>query len=132
MHSGNLRIIDYKSSVRDSDKFEFNGFDVLFEDRKYDKQLQLMIYCWLLYKNNFCDPLIMQPMIIPFREFSNTPRMLTGKDKRPLQFSNEFLDEFERHLKHFIEKIFDQRSVFSQTEDEDSCVYCDFRLICNR
>jgi hypothetical protein len=132
MHSGNLRIIDYKSSVRDTDRFEFSGFDTLFEDKRYDKQLQLMIYCWLLYKNNFCDPTIMQPMIIPFREFSNTPRMLTGKDKKPLQFSSEFLDEFEQHLKHFIEKIFDQSSVFTQTEDKDSCIYCDFRLICNR
>jgi ATP-dependent helicase/nuclease subunit B len=47
-----LRVIDYKSSVYGTDKFEFTGFDDLFTDKKYDKMLQLFLYAWMVYKNN--------------------------------------------------------------------------------
>jgi len=128
----NTRIIDYKNSIYTSDKFTFTNFEELFSNVDYNKQFQLIMYAWLLHKNNYCPPEQMLPGVIPFKEFKNDPVFLTGKDKRPFKLSAEFLDEFEIHLKAFIEKIFNVDSAFSQTSDKDICLFCDYNLICNR
>ncbi|MCW3078375.1 MAG: nuclease family protein [Bacteroidetes bacterium] len=126
-----FRIIDYKSSIKQSDKFTFTGFEDLFNNKNTNKQLQLFIYAWLLYKNNVCEPEVMQPGIIPFKEFLNEPRFLS-RDKQPLKFTKEFLNEFETHLIGFIEDIFKISNTFSQTSDTDICEYCAYNTVCNR
>jgi ATP-dependent helicase/nuclease subunit B len=125
------RVIDYKNSVLAGDKFTFNGFDALFEDTAYNKQLQLIMYAWLLHKNNYCEPEKMLPGIIPFREFLEEPRYIHSGKQR-LQLTGEFLDEFETHLKNFLERIFDRKNNFEQTGDVEICKFCDYNLICNK
>lgn len=126
-----LRIIDYKSSVYYTDKFEFTGFEELFSDKKFDKMLQLFLYAWLTVKNNLAKPEEIKPCIIPFKKFEKEPRYIL-QNKIPLQFSRQLLDKFEMHLIQFIKEIFNGDRPFSQTEDEDVCEYCAFKLICNR
>lgn len=130
-HSGIVRVIDYKSSVKQNDKFYFETFEDLFSDKNYNKQFQLMIYAWLLYKNNFCEAEKLQPCIIPFKVFSEEPKFILGKDKKPLQLNAEFLNDFENELRIFIESIFDESQPFAQTEDADIHQYCAYRAICN-
>jgi ATP-dependent helicase/nuclease subunit B len=129
--AGKIRIIDYKSSIKSSDKFDFSGFDNLFTDRNYNKQFQLMMYAWLLYKNKFCRADQMQPGIVPFREFLKDPRIIT-QNKQPFLFNDDFLSQFEIHLKDFVSHIFNKHSVFNQTKDAETCEYCAYRVICNR
>jgi RecB family exonuclease len=129
-HEGKTRIIDYKSSIKSSDKFSFVSFEELFTNTEYNKQFQLIMYAWLLHKNKYCLPEQMQPCIIPFKNFLEHPKFLE-KDKNPLAFSNDFLTDFENELKRFIETIFDQSIPFSQTEDTDTCEYCAYNTICN-
>jgi len=129
-HEGKTRIIDYKSSIKSSDKFSFVSFEELFTNTEYNKQFQLIMYAWLLHKNKYCLPEQMQPCIIPFKNFLEHPKFLE-KDKNPLVFSNDFLTDFENELKRFIETIFDQAIPFSQTEDTDTCEYCAYNTICN-
>jgi ATP-dependent helicase/nuclease subunit B len=124
------RVIDYKSSVKDTDKFTFDGFEPLFHNKQFNKQLQLMVYAWLLYKNNFCNPAALQPCIIPFRAFSEEPKYIL-RDKQPLVFSEAFLLEFEQALKTFTESIFDETVPFSQTSDNATHEYCPYNKICN-
>lgn len=130
-YGGIVRVIDYKSSVKQTDKFEFIGFEDLFTDKNYNKQFQLMMYAWLLYKNNFCRAEQMQPGIIPFREFLKEPKIITA-NKAPFLFTESFLNDFEDKLREFVEHIFNTHSVFSQTEDTDTCEYCAYSVICNR
>jgi ATP-dependent helicase/nuclease subunit B len=126
-----IRIIDYKSGVRSSDKFAFNGFGPLFEDNAYNKQLQLIMYAWLLHRNNLFDPARMRPCIIPFREFREEPiQLLDGK--QPLQITAGFLAEFELSLIAFIERIFDRDQPFAQTDDAEACKFCSYNVICAR
>lgn len=126
------RVIDYKSSVKATDKFEFTGFEDLFEDLRYNKQFQLMMYAWLLFKNKLCKAEDIRPGIIPFKEFSGKPVYITTKDKKPFIFSEEILFEFEEKLIAFIESIFDKQSPFLQTQEPEICQYCSYNLICNR
>ncbi|MCE3229000.1 MAG: hypothetical protein K0S32_3551 [Bacteroidetes bacterium] len=131
MYNGNVRIIDYKSSIKYNDKFVFTSFEDLFSNLNTNKQFQLIMYAWLLYKNNFCSPEYMQPGIVPFKEFLPEPQnILAGK--QPLKFDKEFLDNFEAHLITFIEAIFDENHNFSQTKDVDICEFCPYDQVCNR
>ncbi|MDO9000837.1 MAG: PD-(D/E)XK nuclease family protein [Bacteroidota bacterium] len=130
-HEGKTRIIDYKSSLKSSDKFSFTSFDELFLNTEYNKQFQLFMYAWLLFKNNYCAPEQMQPCIIPFKNFLEEPKYIS-RDKNPLVFTKDFLIDFENELKRFVENIFENTIPFSQTEDEDICEYCAYNVICNR
>jgi hypothetical protein len=126
-----LRIVDYKNSVKDTDKFEFIDFNILFSDKNYNKMLQLFMYAWMVYKNKLAQANEIRPCIIPFKKFQKQPSYIT-KDKSQLIFTEELFNEFELKLKEFIQKIVDQEIPFSQTEDEKICEFCDYKLICNR
>ncbi len=130
-YSGRIRVIDYKSSVKDTDKFVFDGFEKLFNDSNYNKQFQLMLYAWLLYKSNFCEADKLQACIIPFKVFLEEPKYILGADKKPFVFSATFLNDFENELKQFIGTIFDQTLPFSQTGDEKVHEFCPYNTICN-
>jgi CRISPR/Cas system-associated exonuclease Cas4 (RecB family) len=125
-----IRIIDYKSSVKTTDKFEFDGFEKLFHDTNYNKQFQLFLYAWLLYKNNFCAAEKMLPGIIPFKNFSEQP-LYVLKNKSRLVFTDAFLQEFEVELIQFVESIFNTTLPFEQTSDKKLCEYCAYNRICN-
>lgn len=126
-----VRVIDYKSSVKDSDQFVFSNFENLFNDKNYNKQFQLLLYSWLLYKNNFCQANQLMTGIIPFKVFINEPKYLLDSGKKPFVFSDEFLIDFENELKLFVMQIFNHSSRFEQTEDISSCTYCSYNTICN-
>ena len=127
-----LRVIDYKSSIKGSDKFEFSGFDELFSDKKYDKILQLFLYAWMVYKNNLAQPSEIKPCIIPFKKFEKEARFIVQKGRIPLVFTKELLNEFEEKLIEFIRGIFNEQITFSQTDDRDVCEFCSYNAICNR
>jgi ATP-dependent helicase/nuclease subunit B len=129
--NGQLRIIDYKSSVKIEDKFVFDGFEKLLHDKNYNKQFQLILYAWLLYKNGAAAAEKLMPCIIPFKVFLEEPKYILGSDKKPFVFSSEFFTDFENELTQFIATIFDQKIPFVQTEDEKAHEYCPYKTICN-
>lgn len=126
-----LRIIDYKNSIQKEDKFDFTGFGDLFADKNYNKMLQLFMYAWMVCKNNLASPNQILPCIIPFKVFEKEPRYIK-QNKSPMVFNQDLLNEFELNLKAFIEAIFNTENAFAQTENEDICKFCDYKLICNR
>jgi ATP-dependent helicase/nuclease subunit B len=128
---GMTRIVDYKSSVKDSDRFTFDGFEKLFHDKNYNKQFQLILYAWILFKNNICEAEKLLSCIIPFKVFLDEPKYILGGDKKPFVFSNQFLNEFESYLKSFIGTIFDENLAFTQTDDEKTHEFCPYKNICN-
>lgn len=126
-----LRIVDYKSSVKESDRFVFNGFEELFHNKDYNKQLQLFIYTWLFYKSQSYIPQELAPCIIPFKNFSEKALYITTENKQRLVFSSELLSEFEEALRGFVSEIFDRSKDFTQTEARDAHKYCPYNVICN-
>ena len=128
-----IRVIDYKSSIKTSDKFTFIDFEKLFTDSNYNKMLQLFIYAWMVVKNNMARPEELLPCIIPFKKFEENPRFISenSKDKSPLLFTHELLQEFEAYLITEIEAILNPEINFTQTEDIKNCEYCAYANICN-
>ncbi len=128
-----IRIIDYKSSVKDTDKFKFTSFEDLFTDSQYNKMLQLFMYAWLVVKNNIAKAEELQPCIIPFKKFEDQPKFILENVKGGgiLNFTDELLQEFENHLKRNIQDMIGNDLPFAQTEDEKKCEYCAYASICN-
>ena len=56
--------------------------------------IQLFMYAWLVYKNNYCAPEHMQPCIIPFKNFLEKPKFIS-RDKQQLIFNADFLLDFD-------------------------------------
>ncbi len=128
-----IRVIDYKTSIQLSDKFEFEHLDDLFEDPNYNKQFQLFLYAWLIYKTDAVQPQLLQPSIVAFKSFTEKPVTIKDKHtKQPLLFTSELLQQFEERLKTAIQSIMDMNVPFAQTEDEKRCVYCAYKQICQR
>ena len=127
------RVIDYKSSIHQSDKFKFLGFEELFTDSDYNKMLQLFIYAWLVVKNDLAKPENISPCIIPFKKFEEQPRAIMTDDKKatPLVFTQELIQDFENHLIQNIIEIISTDRAFEQTDDLDQCEYCAYASICN-
>jgi CRISPR/Cas system-associated exonuclease Cas4 (RecB family) len=128
-----IRIIDYKSSIKSSDKFNFEGFEKLFTNSEYNKMLQLFMYAWLFVKKGMAKPEELMPCIIPFKKFEEKPRFINdnSKEKAPLIFTHELLMEFEMHLIQEINNMLDTRLNFNQTEDVKNCEYCAYSSMCN-
>jgi ATP-dependent helicase/nuclease subunit B len=131
-HGETVRLIDYKSSVNSADCFTFDGLDVLFADTNYNKQLQLIVYAWLLYTTGIAKAEQLCPCIIPFKVFAEEPKYILGPDKKPLRLSEEFFREFESALQSYISDIFNGENSFVQTADEEVCGFCAYNVICNR
>ncbi|MBP9069653.1 MAG: PD-(D/E)XK nuclease family protein [Bacteroidia bacterium] len=129
---GKIRVIDYKNSVKDSDKFTFTNFETVFEDINYNKQLQLFIYVWLVYKNKPEYLKRLQPGIIPFKKFLKKPKQIVGADKQDLEFSTDLMNDMENHLSAFVGQIVDISKPFGQTDDLKICEFCDYKALCNR
>ena len=43
-----------------------------------------------------------------------------------------YADEFETLLGELLDELFNPSIPFRQTEDENACTYCDFKLLCKR
>ncbi|MCU0361405.1 MAG: PD-(D/E)XK nuclease family protein, partial [Bacteroidia bacterium] len=130
-YGDDFRIIDYKSSVKLTDKFEFVSFDVLFSDERYNKQLQLFVYAWLAFKNKLALPGQIKPCIIAFKHYSEEPEFITMK-KTPMVFTERIFEEFEMALAGFVVKIFNRSEAFTQTDDHELCKFCAYNTVCNR
>ncbi|MBK9283575.1 MAG: PD-(D/E)XK nuclease family protein [Sphingobacteriaceae bacterium] len=125
-----VRIIDYKNSVKQSDKFVFTGFEDLFDKIEYNKQLQLFMYAWLLYKNSYASAGSLQPGIIAFKDYTLQPHLIRTKEKEELIFSEKLILEFEFALSKFISELLETNGDFKQTLNSDTCIYCGYNQIC--
>lgn len=133
-YGDDIRVIDYKNSIKTSDKFTFTSFNELFTDVDYNKQFQLFAYVWLMYKNKPEYLKNIKPGIIPFKNFLKEPQFIkyNTKGKEPIVFDDELIKAFEFHLSEFVGAIFDENKPFVQTEDTDICEFCGYNGICNR
>ncbi|SDM21548.1 PD-(D/E)XK nuclease family protein [Siphonobacter aquaeclarae] len=145
--NGDIRIVDYKTgkvdprSVDVSDSLSPEELQESFlsnDDWGYLRQLWL--YKYLVLKQNHrqvggvdlsADQTV-RPGIISFR---NLAAGFMAQEN--LRFSEEtdaatFLAESEVFLTAFVDELMDETKPFRQTDDRDTCQYCDFVRICER
>lgn len=119
----NYRIIDYKTG-----KVELKDVEVpdIFLDPKHKFVFQTFFYAWMFHQNQ--KELTIKTGIYPLRQLSDGILWL---NKGSIISEDEF-KTFEEQLKILIDSIYNKDLPFSQTEDEDRCIYCPYKGICNR
>ena len=134
---GVVRVIDYKSG---KDKREIESIEKLFDrtpksnykDERNKAGFQTMFYAWL-YASKFGTDEVIAPGLIGIRELfqDDFDFRLTFKDN-PMTDAREYLPDFEERFISLINEVFDMQQPFDQTEDANTCKYCDFNGICGR
>jgi len=125
---GEIRIIDYKTGSVEAKDLKLKTWDAVIEDTKYSKALQVLAYAWLFSREHESGQIVI-PGIISLKKAHGSfmPVLL------PEETSFEgVLDAVEGLLKKLISQIFDKEKLFSQTDDDKMCEYCDFNSLCNR
>ncbi|MGE0569001.1 MAG: PD-(D/E)XK nuclease family protein, partial [Bacteroidia bacterium] len=130
MMGDKIRILDYKSSLSDKDKLEFSGFEDLFENTKKDKVLQLFFYLYLVAKNKPDWMSRLEPGIISFKTKTLKPKGIVSGKEAGYEVNELAMQAFEERLQEFVNQLLSEQTVFSQTEDERTCTYCDYKQIC--
>lgn len=127
---GVFRIIDYKTGNINPAELKISDWSEPVTDPAKEKSFQLLCYAWMAHRI-YPDERQLEPGIISTR----TP----GKGLQTLQhpggkgiLTKEHLDSFEEALKGLILEILDPSKPFNQTEDEQNCRYCAFRVTCRR
>ena len=124
LYNNTTRIIDYKTGIVTPSTLKIKEITDLFNNSKYDKAIQLLIYK-LLYSNYSSD---VQSGIISFKNIKSYFMELKFEKEN----SFELFKEFEEQLINLIEDILTKDAPFSQTEDKTNCSYCSFKNICVR
>jgi CRISPR/Cas system-associated exonuclease Cas4 (RecB family) len=117
------RIIDYKTG-----KVELKDVEIseIFHDPKHKFVFQTFFYAWMFHQNQ--KEQTIKTGIYPLRQLSDGILWL---NKGSIISEDEF-KTFEEQLKLLIDTIYNKDLPFSQTEDEDRCIYCPYKGICNR
>lgn len=127
-----IRVLDYKTgSVRNEDLTINESISSL--DKLTPKSLQLIIYKYLYLKMHQeidTNNIGIEPGIIGLRKLSNGIFVLDNKSKT---FDNEdFVKNCDDLFTNLIAEILDTNIPFKQVDDENKCMYCDFKTICKR
>ena len=146
---GVLRIIDYKTGKVQSKELtiEESAFEQLASDKEMSKARQLVIYRYILLKNQQENPqfapykdALIEAGIYSMLNLSEQLIRLSLKngrqvtDKKSLNEMpiNHFLSKTEQFLEEVIRQMLDESQAFQKTDDLGVCEYCDYKGICGR
>ena len=132
VESGNLRLTVKKEDAGNEDALR-TAIDKIFTDSKYDKLFQLSFYA-LMYDHWAKEkPSSVQVGIVSTREINmnHSDYILNGT-----LFSEEDVLIYKKLLSERLNQLFceiyDKKSDFTQTDNEEICKYCDFLHLCGR
>ena len=131
---GTLRIVDYKTGG--SPKIPANT-EQLFtpSETRPNYIFQTFLYAAIMSRK---QPLMVAPALLYIHRAASesySPVIEMGEPRKPKIPVNNFAffeDEFRERLQALLEEIFDEKELFTQTEDIKKCAYCDFKAICKR
>ena len=131
---GTLRIVDYKTGG--SPKIPAN-IEQLFtpSETRPHYIFQTFLYAAIMSRK---QPLMVAPALLYIHRAASesySPVIEMGEPRKPKIPVNNFAffeDEFRERLQALLEEIFDEKELFTQTEDIKKCAYCDFKAICKR
>ena len=116
-YNGKIRIIDYKTGKVEQKHVQVNDWKDLTTDyEKYSKSFQLLMYTYMMYKENKIN-LPVEAGIISFKNLNAGLIKFTDKTKgKSHNITLDVLNAFETELKHLILEIFDANINFVEKE----------------
>lgn len=129
VNNNHVRIIDYKSGKSNhtcKDLAEIMSSRLKIKSKPI---FQTLLYS-LLYKQKY--GVSVEPALYHARDIlseSYIPQITIGGSQ--IIDYNEIESEFTEHLKSLLQELFNKDIAFHQTENRDSCKFCNFNTICN-
>ncbi len=108
---GVLRILDYKTGKVEQTQLNIADFEVVLEDYKYSKALQVMFYVFLYMKNksiDFTRPI--QGGIVSFKALNSG--FMNVRFNKQMEINQEAMDNYLQALKQLILEIYDSNKPF--------------------
>ncbi len=134
---GIVRMVDYKTG---GDKGKFRSLEQLFEphgNQLNKGALQTLIYA-LMFSKTHPEYGNFEPALVVLRSMNkdHTDQVLleetATKNKLDSAQMPAYLPEVEAGIRSVLTELFDPEVPFDQTEDLNTCGYCDFQGICGR
>ncbi len=126
--NGKIRVIDYKTGGVDAKDLRLKTWDVVIEETRFSKVLQVLVYAWLFSREQEEGQDVV-PGIVSLKTANSRFMPVVFPDETS---GEDILAAVEILLKRLISQIFDEKNLFSQTGDDKICAYCDFKNLCNR
>lgn len=127
-----IRILDYKTGSVKNEDLKISK-DTSSLDKLTAKALQLIIYKYLYVKEHpeiDINDINIEPGIIGLRKLSNGIFTLNNESET---FDNkEFIENCDKLFRDLFTEILDKDIPFKQTDDDNKCMFCDFKVICKR
>jgi CRISPR/Cas system-associated exonuclease Cas4 (RecB family) len=126
---GKTRIIDYKTGRVDS--LAVRNFLELKDGAPKKEVFQLGSYAYLYYANHSPERPV-YPGIFAMRNLSDGIKTLEYGPQKAPDFDLMSFSEFQGLLTNILDDILDPGLPFVQTNDVGRCLFCPYKVICNR
>jgi CRISPR/Cas system-associated exonuclease Cas4 (RecB family) len=127
-----LRVVDYKTG---KDDLNFSSVEELFvpSPSRNKAAFQTLFYAMLFLANEKVrkDMLVVPGLYNRKTLFDTEFNFGLTVDREPVRDVSPMMDEFKERLAGLVEQIFSSGN-FKQTEDKQTCQYCEFKKICKR
>lgn len=133
---GTARVVDYKTGKDNPEQLDIDDgnaethrndiFDEKGKKRAENKaSLQFFIYDKMMKDSKEFSKLVLSNSMYSVSQmFSSAPESYPCNEA--------FYNMMERKLSELLDEIADLKVPFTRTEDEDTCRYCDFKMLCGR
>lgn len=134
LHESQARIVDYKTgkvleddvNIHDGNA-EYIADEIFHPDMKNWPKIALQFYIY--------DMLARSRPELDGRRIFNCVYSVAGMFKEApssVPLNEKFYEAVSERLEELLEEMYDTSVPFRRTEDEKTCAYCDFRMICGR
>jgi CRISPR/Cas system-associated exonuclease Cas4 (RecB family) len=126
-HSGDIRLIDYKTGSP-SKTTEIANREAL-DKNKADNAFQLLLYQFLYAEMTNTHQA--RPTLFYLRS-QNIEKPVTVENEKVPVVGIELTEYTKNVLLEILQELFSKEIPFTQTEDMEACTYCDFKEMCQR
>ena len=126
-----IEVIDYKTGAVKPHELSLKSWNDLVSNKKYDKVFQLLLYTWILSKQPGNQVKFISG-IYPLKRISDGFLIVKTPEQKNGALCSDDLKEFEFQLTKLLIEIYNSALNFEQTDDINTCKYCDYRSICNK
>jgi hypothetical protein len=125
-----LRILDYKTGG--SSKAIKSVEDLFVSSKNRNSYaFQAFLYAMIIAKQK-PEFSVMPAILYVNKRLTEIEDIQIKLNKEKLTDIRQIKNDFFNYLNKIISDVFDAQIPFSQTENEDACVHCDFKQICKR
>ncbi len=130
--NGLMRVIDYKTG---SPHLEFTSLEALFTGEARERlsnTIQTLLYSVMLQAAYNTDVVPALYYVRAMNKPDYSPLLIDKSRKSSIAAISTYREEFMEWVNTSLEELFNEDIPFTQCSDAKTCLYCDYRTICER